>query len=163
MLAFYLLLLLGSLVLGGLALAARAGGWRPPAQARRGERLAAGGAFAAAVAIGAWLLFAPTVAVHASARSLGAPTESLGEQRSLTLLEAGQWALVPVLLVLLALTGAPLLLRRRPGRYWAELGGAVLLAGLTTLGGSSIGLYLFPSAALLFLAALFGRPPRRTA
>ena len=77
--------------------------------------------------------------------------------RGLTPLESGELAILPILAAVIALVAAPILLRRRRARYWVEVWGPLVLAAMSFLGGFSIGIFLLPIAALMFVAALFGR------
>jgi hypothetical protein len=83
-------------------------------------------------------------------------------QQRLTLLEAGQLAILPILAAVLALAATPLVLRRRRSRYWVEVWGALVLSALSLLAGFSIGLFLLPVATLMFVAAVLGGTSERT-
>lgn len=161
MILAYLLLLVASLVLAASSLVASARGWRPSIDPRPSELIAGWTALIAAVVVACWLLFAPLLSSRSTSLAgdgAGAPSE-----QRVTLLEAGELAILPIVVVVVAITVTPLLLRRRRSRYWVELWGALILAAFSFLSGFSIGPFLLPIAALMWVAAMLGRTARVTA
>ena len=157
----YLILFVASLVLAVSSLVASARGWRPAIEPSRSELIAGWTALIAAVAVASWLLFAPMMSSRSTSLTRDGAIEPYEER--LTLLEAGQLAILPILVVVLAITAAPLLLKRRRSRYWVEVWGGLLLAAFSFLSGFSIGLFLLPVAALMWVAAMLGRTAKGTA
>jgi hypothetical protein len=102
------------------------------------------------------------VASHSTSIALDGPAATVDQR--LTLLEAGDLAILPILGAVLALVATPIVLRRRRSRYWVEVWGALILAAFSLLAGFSIGIFLLPIAALMLVAALLGRvsaaPPK---
>jgi len=89
-------------------------------------------------------------------------TTTVSEQRA-TLLQSGEFQVIPILAAILALAATPLLLRRRRSRYWVGIWGAFVLAAFSIVAGFSIGLFFVPVAWSMFFAALYGRGSARTA
>lgn len=161
MILVYLILLVACLVLAVSSLVSSARGWRPSIEPRASELLAGWAAFIAAVAISGWLIFAPLMSSRSTIIGAGGATETI--EHRLTLLQAGQMTLLPILALVIAITVAPLVLRRRRSRYWLEVVGGLLLAAFSLLAGFSIGLFLLPIAALMWVAAMLGRAANGTA
>jgi hypothetical protein len=158
MILLSVLLLGASLAIAVSSLVSRARGWRPSIEPGPHELLAAWAALVAAVVVSAWLMFVPVISSRSTSIGIDA---AIAEQR-LTLLEAGQSAILPILAAVLTLAATPLVLRRRRSRYWVEVSGALVLSAFSLLAGFSIGLFLLPVAALMFVAALLGRTSERT-
>jgi hypothetical protein len=161
MIPVHLLLLLACLAVAVWSLVARARGWRPSVEPQPPELLAAWAALVAAMGVAGWLIFVPVVASHST--SIGVDGAAATVQQRLTLLQAGELAILPILAAVLALAATPILLRRRRSRYWVEVWGALVLAAFSLLAGFSIGIFLLPIAAFMFVAALLGRASGRTA
>jgi hypothetical protein len=155
MILLYLLLVIACVAVAISSLVGRARGWRPSVEPRTPELLAAWAAFAAAVGVAAWLILVPVIAARSTSIAVDGATATA--EHRLTLLETGQLAILPILAAVLTLAATPLVLRRRRSRYWVEVWGALLLAAFSLVAGFSIGLFLLPVAALMFLAALLGR------
>jgi hypothetical protein len=161
MILLYFLLVLACLGVAVSSLAARGRGWRPSIEPRLPELIAAWATLISAVGVSGWLIFMPAVVSHSTTVAADAATAT-AEQR-LTLLEAGQLAILPILAVVVALAASPIILQRRRVRYWAEVWGALILAAFSLLAGFSIGFFLLPVAGLMLVAALLGRASDRTA
>src|SRR5881628_1022092 len=155
MILVYLLLLLACLAVAVSSLVSRGRGWRPSVQPRPPELMAAWAAIVAALGVSVWLIFAPVVASRSTSIGVDGATSTV--ERHLTLLEGGEVAILPILAAVIALVVTPIVLRQRRSRYWVEVWGALVLAAFSLLAGFSIGLFLLPIAALMFIAALLGR------
>ena len=155
MMLAYLFLILACFALGVSALVGRARGWRPPIEARQSEVIAGWCALAVALAVSGWLIFAPAYGSRSTTVDLTGRT--VITEQSMTLLESGAVGFLFVLAAVVIVVATPLILRRHRARYWIEVWGALALAVLSFLGGFSIGIFLLPVAALMFVAALLGR------
>jgi hypothetical protein len=155
MILVYLLLLVACLAVAVSSLVGRARGWRPSTESRPPELIAAWTALVAALGVSVWLMFVPVIVSHSTSIAVDGSAATVDQR--LTLLEAGELAILPIIGAVLALVATPIVLRRRRSRYWVEVWGALILAALSLLAGFSIGLFLLPIAALMFVAALFGR------
>lgn len=160
MILVYLLLLVACLTVAVSSLVGRARGWHPSIEPRPPELIAAWATLVAALGVSVWLIFVPVVASRSTSIAVDGPTATI-EQR-LTLLEAGQLAVLPILGAVVALVATPIVLRRRRSRHWVEVWGALIVAAFSLLAGFSIGRFLLPIAALMFVAALLGRISDRT-
>ena len=156
-----LFLIFACLALAISALVSRARGWRPPIEARRPEVIAGWSALVVALAVSGWLIFAPMVTSHST--TFDSDGRMVTAERNMTLLESGAVGFLFFLAAVVVLVATPLILRRHRARYWVEVWGALALAVLSFLSGLSIGIFLLPIAALLFVAAMFGLVPDRSA
>src|SRR5688572_10534058 len=154
-------LLLATLAVAVTSLVERTRGWQPSMEARRPESIAAWATLILATVVSAFVMFGPMMASRsASVASDG--TTTVSEQRA-TLLQSGEFQVIPILAAILALAATPLLLRRRRSRYWVGIWGAFVLAAFSIVAGFSIGLFFLPVAWSMFFAALYGRGSARTA
>ncbi len=115
-----------------------------------------------------WMIFAPFYQGESVTAVYPGEIPSEPTRTTATIVEVNGWGVLPILFLPVFLTGLALLsfLRTHAGQTRRKLFAwvlAVLLLVFCILGSFSIGLFYFPSALALVLAAIVGSGTRRSA